>query len=79
MTQDGGKLFPDPTFTPPDLPESATYELSLDGWLYLSGGSRDIAPVWKRYSLIDGSPVGMGFNEQEADYFCADLIAANSE
>lgn len=57
--------FPDPTFTPPDLPESATYELSLDGWIYPSGDSRDVAPVWRRYALIDGSFVETTANEQE--------------
>lgn len=57
--------FPDPTFTPPDLPESATCELSLDGWIYLSGSPRDAAPVWRRYSLIDGSFVEITTNEQE--------------
>jgi len=60
-----GERFPDPTFTPPDLPESATYELSLDGLLYFSGDSRDVAPVWRRYTLIDGSFVEITVNEQE--------------
>lgn len=60
-----GEQFPDPTFTPPDLPESATYELSLDGWICLSISPRDVAPVWRRYTLIDGSFVETTANEQE--------------
>lgn len=64
MIQSNGKLFPDPTFTPPDLPESAC-EFPDDERLYFVERVRDVLPVWRRYTLIGGLFVEIAADEQK--------------
>ena len=63
MTQNNGKQFEEPTFTPPDDLSDLTYELPDEGFLYFV--EDNTSPVWRCYALIDGAFVDVSADEQE--------------